>query len=80
MAETRKHLLGSLNVLHLEALKAVLRDVDVGDERVELVDVVLVLVSQPRQPVAHPELGLGESHPAPARGPTVVLPKVRGCS
>ena len=39
MAETRRHLLGRLDVLRLEALG----DVDVGDKRVELVDGVLVL-------------------------------------
>jgi hypothetical protein len=39
VAETRRHLLGRLDVLRLEALG----DVDVGDERVELVDGVLVL-------------------------------------
>ena len=53
---TRHILLGRcFHVLSLKALEGSLGDLDVGDESVELVDAVLVLVPQPGQPDPHPE-------------------------
>ena len=53
---TRHILLGRcFHVLSLETLERPLGDLDVGDESVELVDAVLVLVPQPRQADAHAE-------------------------
>ena len=51
----QKHLLGSFNVLSLKTLEATLGDVDIGDEGVELVHRVLVLVPQPGEADAHAE-------------------------
>ena len=51
----QKHLLGSFNVLSLKTLEATLGDVDIGDEGVELVPRVLVLVPQPGEADAHAE-------------------------
>ena len=48
-------LLGRLNILRLKALEATLGDVDIGDEGVELVHRVLVLVPQPGEADAHAE-------------------------
>ena len=42
-------------VLGLEPLEAALGDLDVGDEGVQLVDAVLVLVPQPGEADAHAE-------------------------
>ena len=43
------------NILSLESLEASLGDLDVGDEGVQLVDAVLVLVPEPGQADPHPE-------------------------
>ena len=53
---TRHILLGRcFHVLSLETLERPLGDLDVGDESVELVDAVLVLVPQPGQTDPHSE-------------------------
>ena len=44
-----------LHILSLESLEASLGDLDVGDEGVQLVDAVLVLVPEPGQADPHPE-------------------------
>ena len=46
---------GGLNILRLESLEPSIGDLDVGDESVQLVDAVLVLVPEPGQPDPHPE-------------------------
>ena len=43
------------HILGLEPLEAALGDLDVGDEGVELVDAVLVLVPEPGEADPHPE-------------------------
>ena len=43
------------HILGLEPLEAALGDLDVGDEGVELVDAVLVLVPEPGETDPHPE-------------------------
>ena len=45
-----------LHVLSLEPLEATLGDLNMGDEGVQLVDAVLVLVPEPGQADPHPEL------------------------
>ena len=44
-----------LHILSLESLEASLGDLDMGDESVQLVDAILVLVPEPGQADPHPE-------------------------
>ena len=50
-----KHLLGGFNVLSLETLESSLLDVDMGDEGVQLVGGVLILVTHAGKTDTHPE-------------------------
>ena len=49
-----KHLLGGFNVLSLETLESSLLDVDMGDEGVQLVGGVLILVTHAGKTDTHP--------------------------
>ena len=50
-----QQLFRSFHIFGLEALEATLGDGDIGDEGVQLVDAVLVLVPEPGQADPHPE-------------------------
>ena len=50
-----KHLFGGFNVLSLETLESSLLDVDMGDEGVQLVGGVLILVTHAGKTDTHPE-------------------------